>query len=99
MPHSPLPLPHSFTPRRSSDLPQKTVFVYTSSDLYQCLPLHFHYPFVPLFQALSPCYFHPALSQHVAHLSVQTQIRSEEHTSELQSRGHLVCCLLLVKKN
>src|SRR5690625_1877917 len=25
--------------------------------------------------------------------------RSEEHTSELQSRGHLVCRLLLVKKN
>src|SRR5690625_6904077 len=24
--------------------------------------------------------------------------RSEEHTSELQSRGHLVCCLLLEKK-
>src|SRR5690625_5441141 len=30
---------------------------------------------------------------------VQTQdIRSEEHTSELQSRGHLVCRLLLEKK-
>src|SRR5690625_5647549 len=26
-------------------------------------------------------------------------VRSEEHTSELQSRGHLVCCLLLEKKN
>src|SRR5690625_6408466 len=26
-------------------------------------------------------------------------LRSEEHTSELQSRGHLVCRLLLVKKN
>src|SRR5690625_6572269 len=25
----------------------------------------------------------------------QVQIRSEEHTSELQSRGHLVCRLLL----
>src|SRR5690625_5431369 len=25
--------------------------------------------------------------------------RSEEHTSELQSRGHLVCRLLLQKKN
>src|SRR5690625_5986299 len=24
--------------------------------------------------------------------------RSDEHTSELQSRGHLVCCLLLEKK-
>src|SRR5690625_6541417 len=25
--------------------------------------------------------------------------RSEEHTSELQSRGHIVCSLLLEKKN
>src|SRR5690625_6366845 len=32
-----------------------------------------------------------------AYLSVK-QIRSEEHTSELQSRGHLVCRLLLEKK-
>src|SRR5690625_6566494 len=29
----------------------------------------------------------------------QLSLRSEEHTSELQSRGHLVCRLLLVKKN
>src|SRR5690625_6661113 len=28
-----------------------------------------------------------------------TSWRSEEHTSELQSRGHLVCRLLLEKKN
>src|SRR5690625_6332008 len=28
-----------------------------------------------------------------------TYQRSEEHTSELQSRGHLVCRLLLEKKN
>src|SRR5690625_5452255 len=28
-----------------------------------------------------------------------TRFRSEEHTSELQSRGHLVCRLLLEKKN
>src|SRR5690625_6552475 len=29
----------------------------------------------------------------------QAEARSEEHTSELQSRGHLVCRLLLEKKN
>src|SRR5207253_10998238 len=28
----------------------------------------------------------------------EDQLRSEEHTSELQSRGHLVCRLLLEKK-
>src|SRR5690625_5737901 len=32
-------------------------------------------------------------------LNVWKKYRSEEHTSELQSRGHLVCRLLLVKKN
>src|SRR5690625_6586733 len=30
---------------------------------------------------------------------VRHSSRSEEHTSELQSRGHLVCRLLLEKKN
>src|SRR5690625_6312658 len=30
--------------------------------------------------------------------SAQPPARSEEHTSELQSRGHLVCRLLLEKK-
>ena len=29
---------------------------------------------------------------------VRPGVRSEEHTSELQSRGHLVCRLLLEKK-
>src|SRR5690625_6078271 len=30
--------------------------------------------------------------------SDRDEVRSEEHTSELQSRGHLVCRLLLEKK-
>src|SRR5690625_5943399 len=30
--------------------------------------------------------------------SLRSSARSEEHTSELQSRGHLVCRLLLEKK-
>src|SRR5207253_7321649 len=30
--------------------------------------------------------------------NVDADLRSEEHTSELQSRGHLVCRLLLEKK-
>src|SRR5437870_6065761 len=42
-------------------------------------------------------------SQYVARASSQERSildgeRSEEHTSELQSRGHLVCRLLLEKK-
>src|SRR5690625_6211002 len=32
-------------------------------------------------------------------LRATEMLRSEEHTSELQSRGHLVCRLLLEKKN
>src|SRR5690625_6043171 len=31
--------------------------------------------------------------------AAEAEDRSEEHTSELQSRGHLVCQLLLEKKN
>src|SRR5690625_1030161 len=42
-------------------------------------------------------------SQPEAHFAARTflvlQQRSEEHTSELQSRGHIVCRLLLEKKN
>src|SRR5439155_12923459 len=37
---------------------------------------------------------HAARRQHAA----DERLRSEEHTSELQSRGHLVCRLLLEKK-
>src|SRR5690625_6130650 len=33
------------------------------------------------------------------HRFARLHVRSEEHTSELQSRGHLVCRLLLEKKN
>src|SRR5690625_7458397 len=32
------------------------------------------------------------------HTGIEHNVRSEEHTSELQSRGHLVCRLLLEKK-
>src|SRR5207253_2478731 len=39
----------------------------------------------------------PAISCRRAHNSFAAP-RSEEHTSELQSRGHLVCRLLLEKK-
>src|SRR5690625_6868592 len=39
-----------------------------------------------------------ALAAAEAELASATALRSEEHTSELQSRGHLVCRLLLEKK-
>src|SRR5690625_3849703 len=39
------------------------------------------------------------LSRGLIYLLAIPVLRSEEHTSELQSRGHLVCRLLLEKKN
>src|SRR5439155_13904762 len=42
----------------------------------------------------SPAYFYADLASFTA----LSPLRSEEHTSELQSRGHLVCRLLLEKK-
>src|SRR5690625_5792659 len=49
--------------------------------------------------ALSKPISYPAFSDS-SHLyfSISSRSRSEEHTSELQSRGHLVCRLLLEKK-
>src|SRR5437870_8015145 len=38
------------------------------------------------------------LGGEFATISLTPPVRSEEHTSELQSRGHLVCRLLLEKK-
>src|SRR5690554_3000987 len=42
---------------------------------------------------------HPALGQTPDDIDIVKHRRSEEHTSELQSRPHLVCRLLLEKKN
>src|SRR3989442_8735349 len=41
----------------------------------------------------------PRNSHGMVEFSTQFMIRSEEHTSELQSRPHLVCRLLLEKKS
>src|SRR2546422_4988783 len=38
------------------------------------------------------------LPRHLFHKTIDRWARSEEHTSELQSRLHLVCRLLLEKK-
>src|SRR5699024_12701038 len=46
--------------------------------------------------ALAPDTFHPYL---IIAVGVPGLVRSEEHTSELQSRFDLVCRLLLEKKN
>src|SRR5439155_8742955 len=53
--------------------------------------LHVAFHFVPSFGDF--CFI-----SLVGQLALDHCIRSEEHTSELQSRGHLVCRLLLEKK-
>src|SRR6266702_6565133 len=54
------------------------------------------FPYTTLFRSAprSRCSRAPAGPPRIA----DTAARSEEHTSELQSRGHLVCRLLLEKK-
>src|SRR5207249_6165940 len=52
-------------------------------------------------QVRSSLQFNPLLAAHVMlqHIAAGPSERSEEHTSELQSRFDLVCRLLLEKKN
>src|SRR5690606_41864603 len=90
---------HSFPTRRSSDLctitpsantsVRRSTFAAThcSGDMYANLPL-----IVPAFVLVSR-------SSARAMPKSTTFTRSEEHTSELQSRENLVCRLLLEKKN
>src|SRR2546422_2133476 len=46
----------------------------------------------------APVYVEDGVTLHQATIGPNVSIRSEEHTSELQSRLHLVCRLLLEKK-
>src|SRR5437870_10828283 len=55
------------------------------------------FPYTTLFRScLNDNFPHSHVSSATAEVAELT--RSEEHTSELQSRGHLVCRLLLEKK-
>src|SRR3712207_6859084 len=86
--------------------PRSTLFPYTtlfrspvpSSHLAW---LHRHYKSAPESGAwVSPCMVQradPTIAQSRGELDPEV-IRSEEHTSELQSRQYLVCRLLLEKK-
>src|SRR5690625_5859278 len=77
----------SFPTRRSSDLPPETASPnpIKNKNTYPIL-----IPPTPVYQL----YSHSML----VHKKHDSGLRSEEHTSELQSRGHLVCRLLLEKK-
>src|SRR2546422_6949599 len=80
--------------------PRSTLFPYTT--LFRSLvpPRHRARP-PPLGEILRATCGHepmPALAAAVPRPGSPTLPRSEEHTSELQSRLHLVCRLLLEKK-
>src|SRR5690625_6550624 len=53
----------------------------------------------PLPEAFDQAYGKASHIYFETDLEAARSVRSEEHTSELQSRGHLVCRLLLEKKN
>src|SRR5690625_5437370 len=79
---------HSFPTRRSSDLcttlrPEITACTFASDS---CWMASWESP-------------NSALLDCTTITSAPFRTRSEEHTSELQSRGQLVCLLMLVKKN
>src|SRR5207253_8078530 len=56
------------------------------------------FPYTTLFRSSRTCTASRAPDSVRASASSPAPSRSEEHTSELQSRGHLVCRLLLEKK-
>src|SRR5437870_11395778 len=56
------------------------------------------FPYTTLFRSRRRFHFVSALMISSQGAFGQIDKRSEEHTSELQSRGHLVCRLLLEKK-
>src|SRR5947209_19756124 len=68
-------------------------------------PLSTLFPYTTLFRSIAPADIglssqpSQATSLGIACGNTRTVERSEEHTSELQSRQYLVCRLLLEKKN
>src|SRR5207249_10127867 len=94
---------HSFPTRRSSDLTakRKKRWVFTSPSSVEILPR----ARVPKgFGTSAAIIFNSANSpanerRAIDGFGIYRRCRSEEHTSELQSRFDLVCRLLLEKKN
>src|SRR5437870_11652507 len=57
------------------------------------------FPYTTLFRSCTGACAHPVIRGNRRRVASRCEpARSEEHTSELQSRGHLVCRLLLEKK-
>src|SRR2546429_1138721 len=80
--------------------PRSTLFPYTTlfrSQIDHAVPLRCNAaPQYPVRSGLPPRWLRLGQASNKAKLA--SKIRSEEHTSELQSRLHLVCRLLLEKK-
>src|SRR5699024_12851251 len=91
--HRPIPILNllSFPTRRSSDL--------LISPKSMVIPISLGYPLMPKITLyVCPCRF-LHFPSYPCKLWAASNVRSEEHTSELQSRFDLVCRLLLEKKN
>src|SRR5437870_8214705 len=56
------------------------------------------FPYTTLFRSCTARSAHAWIHRTARGTTTRCLARSEEHTSELQSRGHLVCRLLLEKK-
>src|SRR5262249_62057687 len=87
----------SFPTRRSSDLPRGEVAERLKAAVcYTSLGLSAAFVFLPEF--ISSQHFHDRPRSRLSVALAAADIRSEEHTSELQSLTNLVCRLLLEKK-
>src|SRR2546422_3327661 len=75
--------------------PRSTLFPYTT--LFRSLPVEHHLPGAEA-RHLEDLVDEPEQALGALRDDVNEAGRSEEHTSELQSRLHLVCRLLLEKK-
>src|SRR3989442_3823498 len=81
--------------------PRSTLFPYTTLFRSLLRQAQFRHLFAPKLLERLQSFLDPDLAQNSLRIEVPLQgrrQRSEEHTSELQSRPHLVCRLLLEKK-
>src|SRR5690242_21433175 len=79
--------------------PRSTLFPYTTLFRSQLLKAHNEFrPALPLFGRRLLGEIEKQKAFDIIQLQPQAGIRSEEHTSELQSHVNLVCRLLLEKK-
>src|SRR3712207_8786934 len=95
-------------PPRSTLFPYTTLFRSDTESQYDCFNNSFHFS---IFRKSNNLYSYPGNTvkeipvspKHLLHgrvvgFGIEAPDRSEEHTSELQSRQYLVCRLLLEKK-